>query len=136
MLQRRTLSAARLLLNGEAAALAQGFARQQHWQQGGAAAAACPPPLPSGLRWHSELAERPKDQPEAYEYVAPFGTAVGRVKVRAWGGWCAVSRAGRLRRAGPQPCCLCPPRRSCRCSAAPARWVLPPSSWGWMRAPQ
>lgn len=96
MLQRRTLSAARLLLNGEAASLAQGFARQQHWQQGGGGggATACTPPLPSGLRWHSELAERPKDQPEAYEYVAPFGTAVGRVKVRGWGGWCRCRLCG------------------------------------------
>ncbi|KAI7840187.1 hypothetical protein COHA_005970 [Chlorella ohadii] len=80
MLTRRALSGARSLLNGEAASLAQGFARQQQWQQGTAAAAACPPSLPSGLRWHSEIAERPKDQPEAFEYVAPFGTAVGRVK--------------------------------------------------------
>jgi len=82
MLTRRALSGARSLLNGEAASLAQGFARQQQWQQGTAAAAASPPSLPSGLRWHSEIAERPKDQPEAFEYVAPFGTAVGRVKVR------------------------------------------------------
>lgn len=81
MLQRRALNGARLLLSGEAAALAQGFARQQQWQQGGAAAA-LPPPLPAGLRWHSQLAERSKDAPEPYEYVAPFGTAVTRVKVR------------------------------------------------------
>ena len=91
MLQRRALAgAARLMADGQAAAAWQGFARQQPWQQGCAAAAAAataatrlPLALHGGLRWHSELAERPKDASQQdFEYVAPFGTAVSRVKVR------------------------------------------------------
>jgi hypothetical protein len=96
MLQRRLQTAARLMAEGQGAALWQGFTRLQHWQGAAAAAghpaAACSSgggggwgggagPLLLHTRWHSELTQRkPSEEQEDLVYDGPFGTAVKRVK--------------------------------------------------------
>lgn len=89
MLQRRlAYTTSRLLLNGQGAALCQGFARSSQQEASllppsAAAVVAGPAQLPSlgGLRWHSDLAERKEGKEQPFVYEGPFATAVTRVKV-------------------------------------------------------
>jgi hypothetical protein len=129
MLQRRLQTAARLMAEGQGAALWQGFTRQQQWQGAAAAAghpaAACSSsggggwgsssgPLLLHTRWHSELTQRkPSEEQEDLVYDGPFGNAVKRVKASLPGAAAArlppcfplplLSPGARLHKPAPAP---------------------------------